>query len=239
MSNSFAPGHDQSREIVIVAPRGRSSMGPVALVLSPMDRLWTIREAAAIAELPSKTIRTIIDREGLVRGAAEASKRRAGYLLSLRDLVYLKLRAEFPFALSKSDRGALESLVRGRKTAACGWRVEGQELLLECPRIRVGVDYARLREKLMRNAAAFEWGQQRIVSDLAVLNGEPVFRGTRIPLAEVAALIRRGITDSQLAEGYPSLQQVDFDYVRIFARLGKRPGRPRKPLEAHRTAEAA
>ncbi len=204
-----------------------------------MDRLWTIREAAAIAELPSKTIRTTIDREALARGRADESRRRNGYLLSLRDLVYLKLRAEFPFALDKAHKAALESLVRGRKTAASGWRIDGDGLILERARITVSVDYARLRETVTRNAAAFEWGRQRIVSDLAVLNGEPVFRGTRIPLAEVAALIRKGMSDLQLAGRYPALLDVDFGYARIFARLGKRPGRPRKPQEAHRAAEAA
>jgi uncharacterized protein (DUF433 family) len=204
-----------------------------------MDRLWTIREAAAISELPAKTIRATIDREGLRQGLADESRTRSGYQLSLRDLIYIKLRAEFPFALGRADKAALEGLVRGRKTAASSWRAVGQELVLQTSNVTVSVDYACLREQLTRNAAAFEWGQQRIVSDFAILHGEPVFRGTRIPLAEVAALIRRGLTDAQLAEKYPSLLQVDFDYARIFARLGKRPGRPRKPPEVHRTAEAA
>jgi uncharacterized protein (DUF433 family) len=204
-----------------------------------MDRLWTIREGAAIAELPAKTIRATVDREGWRRGQADESRRRAGYSLSLRDLVYIKLRAEFPFPLGKTDKAAMESLVRGRKMAASGWRVVGHELVLQSSAMTVSVDYARLRETVARNAAAFEWGQQRIVSDSSILSGEPVFRGTRISLAEVAVLIRTGWTDSQLAERYPALLQVDFDYARIFARLGKRPGRPRKPPETHRTAEAA
>jgi uncharacterized protein (DUF433 family) len=204
-----------------------------------MDRLWTIREAAAIAELPAKTIRATIDREGLKRGLTDESKTRAGYLLALRDLIYIKFRAEFPFALGKADKAALDSLIRGRKTAASGWRAVGQEIVLHRSNITISVNYVRLRETVMRNAAAFEWGQPRIVSDLAILSGEPVFRGTQIPLAEVTARIRAGTTDVLLAEKFPALLQVDFDYARIVARLGKRPGRPRKPSEAHRAAEAA
>ncbi|HUH63459.1 MAG TPA: DUF433 domain-containing protein [Terracidiphilus sp.] len=204
-----------------------------------MDRLWTIREAAAIAQLSAKTIRSTIDREGLKRGQADEGREWAGYSLSLRDLIYIKLRAEFPFALSKADRAALEALVRGRKAAASGWRAAGQELVLQSASITVNVDYGRLRETVTRNAAAFEWGQQRIVSDLAIHGGEPIFRGTRILLAEVVSLIRKGMSDLQLAEKYPALLEVDFDYARIFARLGKRPGRPRKPMEVHRNAEAA
>ena len=214
-----------------------------------MDRLWTIREAAAIAELPAKTIRSLMEREGMDRegigrersrrGQAQERRERGGYTLSLRDLIYIKLRSGFPFALRKSDKAALECLVRGRKAAVSGWRVDGAELILQTAGITVVVDYARLIETVTRNAAAFEWGQQRIVSDLAVLGGEPVFRGTRIPLVQVASLIRKGLTDAELAERYPSLQQVDLDYARIFARLGKRPGRPRKAPETRSAAEAA
>lgn len=205
----------------------------------PMERLWTIREAAAIAGLPAKTIRAMIDREGLRPGLVSETRKREGYLLSLRDLVYIKLRAEFPFALGRADKRALEDLVRGRKTAASAWRTVGQELVLKSQCMTVSVDYAQVRELLSRNAAAFEWGQQRIVSDRAILNGAPVFKGTRVPLEEVAGLIRRGISDSQLAERFPALIQVDLDYGRIYARLGKRPGRPRKSPEMPRTAEAA
>jgi len=218
-----------------------------------MDRLWTIREAAAIAELPAKTIRSLLEREGMEREGMDGEgigrerprrgqterRERGGYTLSLRDLIYIKLRAEFPFALGKSDKAALECLVRGRKAAASGWRVDGAELILQTAGITVVVDYAHLIETVTRNVAAFEWGQQRIVSDFAVLGGEPVFRGTRIPLVQVASLIRKGLTDAQLSERYPSLQPVDLDYARIFARLGKRPGRPRKALETRSAAEAA
>ena len=204
-----------------------------------MDRLWTIREAAAIANLSPKTIRAMIEREGLRPASTGEGGKRHGHLFSLRDLMYLKLRAEFPFALRKADKAALEGLVRGRRSMVSGWRAVDQELVLQTEAMTVSVDFARLCDMLTRNAASFEWGQQRIVSDRAFLNGEPVFRGTRIPLKEVAALARLGASDSELAERYPALNASDLEYARIHARLGKRPGRPRKPLEMPRTAEAA
>lgn len=237
--------HIEQRWIdVVAAPQAEKFLNGLQPWFSPMDRLFTIREAAAIAELPAKTIRSLIEREGLDRERSRLAqsherRERGGYTLSLRDLIYIKLRSAFPFALRKSDKAALESLVRGRKTSASGWRSEGSELVLQTANMTVIVDYAQVVETVTRNSAAFEWGQQRIVSDFAVLSGEPVFRGTRIPLAQVASLIRKGAGDAQLVERYSSLQQVDFDYARIFARLGKRPGRPRKPLETRSAAEAA
>jgi uncharacterized protein (DUF433 family) len=80
---------------------------------------------------------------------------------------------------------------------------------------------------------------RRVVSDPAILSGTPVFRGTRIPLDHVAGLIRKGISDSELGEEFPSLTKVDLEYARAYARQSKRPGRPRKPLELRRTTKAA
>jgi uncharacterized protein (DUF433 family) len=56
--------------------------------------------------------------------------------------------------------------------------------------------------------------------DPAVRGGEPVIEGTRIPAAEVAALVRDGITPEQIGDFYPGVtaeaarDAVDFaDYV--------------------------
>jgi uncharacterized protein (DUF433 family) len=204
-----------------------------------MNNLWTIREAAAIADIPAKTIRLMIDREGLKLDAGRGQGQKAGHLLSLREMTLLKLLAEFPFSLHKTHKDALEALVRGRKAAIFDWQSEGRDLVLYAGTITVKVDFARLRDLLVRNAEAFIWGQRRIVSDFAVLNGEPVFRGTHIPLAQVTTAILNGAADSYLKEKFPGLNQADLDYARIHARLGKRQGRPRKPLLVRRTAQAA
>jgi uncharacterized protein (DUF433 family) len=204
-----------------------------------MDRLWTIREAAAIADLPAKTLRSLMEREGLKPEPARELKPGSARLLSMRDLVYLKLMAEFPFALGKADKAALEGLVRRRKVSAFSWRSEGHDVVLRTGKLTVRVDCSRLRESLVRNAAVFDWGQRRIVSDRAVLNGEPVFRDTSVALAEVTRLIRAGAPDAKLSAEFPELSCSDLDFARIHARMGKRPGRPRKPLEVRRRAKAA
>jgi transposase len=43
------------------------------------------------------------------------------------------------------------------------------------------------RETVQKNVSAYRWGKERITSSPDVLSGEPVFRGTRIPLEHVAA----------------------------------------------------
>ena len=204
-----------------------------------MSILWTIREAAAIAGIPAKSIRLMIEREGVRPDPAPDGLQRAGRLVSMRDLVFFKLLAEFPFSLEKTHKAALEALVRGRRPAGGDWQAEGPDLVLRTGTLAVRVDCAHVRETLAKNAAAFLWGQRRIVSDFAILDGEPTFRGTRIPLARVETSIRNGAADADLTREFPELSQTDLDYARIHARLGKRPGRPRKPIVMRRTDQAA
>ena len=211
-----------------------------------MNNLWTIREAAAIAGIPVKAFRLMIEREGTRPEPAQDGRQRTGRLVSMRDLVYIKLLAEFPFSLEKSQKTAIEDLLRGRRPKPwCGggdWQADGQEIVLQTGNLAVRVDCSHVRETLAKNAAAFDWGQRRIVSDYAVLNGEPIFRGTRTALARVEAAIRNGATDSDLASQFPELSETDLDYARIHARLGKRPGRPRKArktIDTEQSAQAA
>ena len=200
---------------------------------------WTIREAAAIADLPAKMIRNVIDREGLQLSPSHHGRSDERHLFTLRDLMFLKLLGEFPFALSKEDKAALEELVRGRKPTASRWRMEGAALIFHAGSLIIQVNYGQLRERLARHAAAFHWGERRLAVDLAAHQSGPVFRGTRTSLDQVSAAIRAGENDEELALRFPGLSQTDIDYSRIHARLGKRVGRPRKPLSVREVAQAA
>jgi len=204
-----------------------------------MNYLWTIREAAAIADIPAKAIRQMIEREDVRPYVAPERRRGASRLVSTRDLVFLKLLAEFPFALEKAHKAALEALVRRRRSSDGDWQAEGQELVLRRGELAVRVDCGRMREMLLKNAAAFLWGQRRIVSDQAILGGEPIFRGTSVALSRVEAAIRGGASEDYLAGAFPVLSEADLDYARIHARMGNRPGRPRKPLATRRAEQAA
>src|ERR1019366_7183100 len=79
----------------------------------------------------------------------------------------------------------------------------------------------------------------RVVSSSEVLGGEPVFRGTRIPLQHVASLFRKGVPEQEIAEDFPNLSARDFAHARLFARFGEKPGRPRKRLVIQRKHGAA
>ncbi len=86
----------------------------------------------------------------------------------------------------------------------------------------------RYRYRLYRRPHAL------LESDPAICSGQPVFRGTRIPVAVVVEQLRSGVSRSTLEEDFPQLSRQALDYAEIQARLPRPPGRPRRPLALQR-----
>ena len=203
-----------------------------------MSELFSVSEAAAIAEVSPETVRTALEKKSV----APSSKRKAGktvrYQFSVGDVLLVKVLVEFPFALSREDKQSLAKILsRGRRTAE-RWSREGADLVYRSGDIQVSVECKAFRQKVARNLSAFRWGRRRIVSNPDVLGGEPVFRGTRIPLQQVASLCRKGVPEKEIAEDFPALSSRDLAYARLFSRLSERPGRPQKRLALRRGLNA-
>jgi len=208
-------------------------MPPIVVYFSQeilMTELFSVSEAAAIAEVSPETIRTALEKKSV----APSSKRKTGkavrYQLSVGDVLLVKVLVEFPFALSQEDKQSLAKILSRGSRRAARWSREGADLVYRSGDIQVSVECKAFRQKVARNLSAFRWGRRCIVSNPAVLGGEPVFRGTRIPLQHVASLFRKRVPEKEIAEDFPALRSRDLAYARLFSRLGKRPGRPRKRL---------
>ncbi len=203
-----------------------------------MPELFSVSEAAAIAEVSPETIRTALEKKSV----APSSKRRTGkvvrYQFSVGDVLFLKVLVEFPFALTKEDKQSLAKILSRGNRSAERWAREGADLVYRSGDIQVSVQCKAFRQKVAQNLSAFRWGRRRIVSDSEVLGGESVFRGTRIPLQHVASLFRKGISEKEIAQDFPALSSRDLAYARLFSRLGERPGRPRKRLAFRRGTSA-
>ena len=65
-----------------------------------------------------------------------------------------------------------------------------------------------------------------VESNPAIMDGTPVFRGTRIPVHLVADMIEQGTPIVEILEGYPSLTREMVEYASIFAATHPRPDRP-------------
>ena len=194
---------------------------------------FSLREAAAIAEIPETAIRTAIEKRSIAPQSCRVGKS-IRYEFDLNELLLIKLLTEFPFSLSKEDKESLRQLL-GRPAGSAGrWEMRGSDLLIRKGELSVSVDYRPLRKQLVQNVSLYRKGFNRIVSSPETLGGEPVFKGTRIPLGHIAGLFRKGVSKAEIREDYPTLSNLDLAFASIHARMNPPPGRPRKPLELGR-----
>jgi uncharacterized protein (DUF433 family) len=192
--------------------------------------LFSVNEAAAIAEVSPETIRTALEKKSVKPSHRQKVGKAVRHRFSVGDVLLAKLLAEFPFPLSKQDKASLAKiLVRGDAKAA-NWSEQGVDLAFRSGETQLVVQCKGLRQKVDKNVAAFRWGRRRVVCSPDILGGEPVFRGTRIPLRHVASLFRKAVPEQEIAEDFPALSERDLAYARLVSRLGEKPGRPRKRL---------
>ena len=55
------------------------------------------------------------------------------------------------------------------------------------------------------------------------------FKGTRIPVHQIAALLQQGVPEKELREDYPNLTRGMLEATLIYTQAHPRRGRPRKP----------
>lgn len=67
-----------------------------------------------------------------------------------------------------------------------------------------------------------------MVADRQVRAGEPVVRGTRIPVHALADLASQGAPPEELLEDYPALTAESLEAALLYARMYPRRGRPRR-----------
>ena len=198
---------------------------------------FSLREAAAIAEIPESTIRTAIEKRSIRPPSSRVGKS-IRYEFDLNELLFIKLLTVFPFSLPKEDKDSLRKLVSKSAGSAGRWQRSGPDLLMKKGELSVSVHFHPLREQLVQNVNLYRQGFDRIVSDPETLGGEPIFKGTRIPLEHIAGLFRKGVSEVEIREDYPALSDLDLAFASIHARMSPPPGRPRKPLELGRRKAA-
>src|ERR1051326_6115512 len=86
------------------------------------------------------------------------------------------------------------------------------------------------RARVMRRYGELKRGLKRIISDPEIMAGEPVFAGTRIPLAHISGLIAKGVPREGIAEDYPALSRTDLAFAAIHSKMKRTTGRPRIPV---------
>jgi uncharacterized protein (DUF433 family) len=181
-------------------------------------------EAAFVTGLSSRTIHRTIDR----REITPLPGRRTGETarsLGFAELVYLALRRDVSETLSRKARTALyreqKQLVR---EAGDAWPAAEREVQIGLVRIPLRDALARVSDGLARLREA----EQHVESDPDIRAGEPVVRGTRVPVHRLLDLVEQGAPWEEILEDHPSLTPESLDAALAYARTHPRRGRPRQ-----------
>jgi uncharacterized protein (DUF433 family) len=179
------------------------------------NALFTPTEAAVLTRLSVKAVNNAIDKKTVLTVAGS----RAGHatrFLDLRALVALTLERRL------ADRFVPEL------------RREVFDALAKAPRNMVSLEGGLLkidlkgpRRELSTSIRELRRARRLAMSDPEVMGGEPVFRGTRVPVHMIATLLAQGSTETDLLEGYPRLTAEMVRLAPIYAAAYPLRGRPR------------
>jgi len=185
-------------------------------------RLYTPAEAGAVSGLKLKAVHNAIDKR-IVEPVANTRvspvgkvSRVAPRFLTGEDLVRLRVWRGVGDTLSAERRQRLFVAIAAQPTAKT---VKADELLI--------VDVGEARKQVDRGVRDLEAAEAVVAKDKATLGGEPVFKGTRIPVYGIAAMLDAGATAEELLSGYPKLTERLLDLARIWAAAHPRRGRPK------------
>jgi uncharacterized protein (DUF433 family) len=93
----------------------------------------------------------------------------------------------------------------------------------------VGRPSKRRRVKSREDGSLFPPDAEDIYSDPAIMGGEPVFRGTRVPVRAVAEMLEGGADTDELLEGYPSLNSKRLELARRWTKEHPPESKPKSP----------
>jgi uncharacterized protein (DUF433 family) len=179
------------------------------------DSLFTATEAAVLTRLPVKAVNNAIDKKTV----ATITGQRAGHatrLLDLRGLMSLtlerRLADRFVPELRRAVSNALATGPRNRVS------VEGGFLT---------IDLREPRRELAASLSKLRRARVLVTSDADTFGGDPVFRGTRVPVHLIATLVEQGSTEADLLESYPRLTAEMVQLAPIYAAAYPLRGRPR------------
>jgi uncharacterized protein (DUF433 family) len=172
-------------------------------------------EAAFVAELPRKTVEQAIDR-GEVKVMAARRGGDSARALDERAVVYLRIRSEAGHLLTAEARREVYRVLRTEKPIRA--RLEFGPVVVSTT---AAVRKVRERMRRVRRARA------AVSVDAGIRGGEPVVRGTRVPVHMLADLAKAGETRERILEDYPAVNAQRLEDALLYASLYPRRGRPR------------
>ncbi len=183
---------------------------------------YTLSEAAVVTQQSVTTINRLIDSGPIAKQYVSQHKRQTR-VLTKPDLLFLTaLQDALLSTVSKASRARLYTQIRE------SW--QGEDESPEALQISesVVVQLHVLVKRLLDRLVTFQQVKDFVEVDPEVRGGEPVVRGTRIPVQLVADMLDQGASKDEILRGYPTLAGKPLDLARVYARAYPKQGRPPK-----------
>ena len=191
------------------------------------DTLFTPTEAAVLTGLPLKAVNNAIDKKTVSAVPGEEG----GRLLDARALVSLSIEQRLSERLTTPElrRRVFDALANAPRNVVS---LEGG---------LIKIDLREPRRALAASLRDLRRARRLVVSDSEILGGDPVFRGTRVPVHLIAELVAHGSKPAELIEGYPRLTAEMIRLAPVYAAAyplrgprRKQPWRDQQPVRRGR-----
>jgi uncharacterized protein (DUF433 family) len=180
------------------------------------DSLFTPAEAAVLTRLPLKAVNNAIDKKTITAVTRERGGRPAR-LLDARALVSLAVECRLGDRLAPELRRKLfDALATAPRSVVS---LEGGLLK---------IDLREPRRDLAAGLRELRRARRLAVSDPGIMGGDPVFRGTRVPVHMIAELAAQGAGADELRSDYPRLTPDMIRLAPLYAAAYPLRGRPRQ-----------
>lgn len=177
--------------------------------------LLTRREAAELSGASLGAVNKAIEQR-VLRGR----RHRGRTLLTSEDVGALALLSQTRVSLPVALKRRIATWARGTPQEEPELRLDGALTVRRGPEVEKAAARARryleLRERLVE-------------ADPRVCGGEPVIKGTRVPVRSLARQIELGEAPEVLREDYPFLPEEAYELAPLWAKVNPRQGRPSRP----------
>ena len=180
----------------------------------PHETLFTPTEAAVLTGLPLKAVNNAIDKNTVSAVAGEEGSR----LLDARALVSLSIERRLSTGIATPElrRKVFDALADTPRSV-----VSLEDGLIK-------IDLRQPRRDLAASLRDLRRARRMVISDPEILGGDPVFRGTRVPVHMIAELVAQGSKPDELIESYPRLTAEMIRLAPVYAAAYPLRGRPRR-----------
>ena len=178
--------------------------------------LFTPAEAAVLTQLPLKAVNNAIDKDIVpaesAPGRDPARRLRAGALLALA-----LERQLGDFVVLEKRRYLFRAMV-------------ARPYMKDSSYGLVKIDLRESRRELAIALRSLRQIRSLVAKDPDIQGGDPVFKGTRVPVHLIANLLSEGASEAEIREAYPRLISAMIRLAPLYATAYPLRGRPRKTV---------